>query len=115
MIIYFANRRMGVLGQASTGLPRGFFASDDKKIEDVDTGVASFECTVSFEKSEQRQLQEVVKAGNYILRSNGDEKEFYTIIDSELDIDDQEIYLYAEDAGLDLLNDVAQAFEATEA
>lgn len=115
MIIYFANRRMEVLGQASTGLPRGFFASDDKKIEDVDTGVASFECTVSFEKSEQRQLQEVVKAGNYILRSNGDEKEFYTIIDSELDIDDQEIYLYAEDAGLDLLNDVAQAFEATEA
>ena len=65
MIIYFANRRMEVLGQASTGLPRGFFASDDKKIEDVDTGVASFECTVSFEKSEQRQLQEVVKAGNY--------------------------------------------------
>ena len=115
MIIYFANRKMEVLGQASTGLPRGFSASDDKKIEDVDTGVASFECTVSFEKSEQRQLQEVVKAGNYILRSNGDEKEFYTIIDSELDIDDQEIYLYAEDAGLDLLNDVAQAFEATEA
>lgn len=115
MIIYFANRKMEVLGQASTGLPRGFFASDDKKIEDVDTGVASFECTVSFEKSEQRQLQEVVKAGNYILRSNGDEKEFYTIIDSELDIDDQEIYLYAEDAGLDLLNDVAQAFEAAEA
>ena len=34
---------------------------------------------------------------------------------SELDIDDQEIYLYAEDAGLDLLNDVAQAFEAAEA
>ena len=115
MIIYFANRKMEVLGQASTGLPRGFFASDDKKIEDVDTGVASFECTVSFEKSEQRQLQDVVKAGNYILRSNGDEKEFYTIIDSELDIDDQEIYLYAEDAGLDLLNDIAQAFEATEA
>ncbi len=115
MIIYFSNRRMEVLGQASTGLPKGFFASDDKKIEDVDTGVASFECTVSFEKSEQRQLQEVVKAGNYILRSNGDEKEFYTIIDSELDIDEQEINLYAEDAGLDLLNDVAQAFEATEA
>lgn len=115
MIIYFANRKMEVLGQASTGLPRGFFASDDSKIEDVETGVASFECTVSFEKSEQRQLQEVVKAGNYILRSNGDEKEFYTIIDSELDIDEQEIYLYAEDAGLDLLNDVAQAFEATEA
>lgn len=115
MIIYFASRRMEVLGQASTGLPRGFFASDDKKIEDVDTGVASFECTVSFEKSEQRQLQEVVKAGNYILRSNGDEKELYTIIDSELDIDDQEIYLYAEDAGLDLLNACATSFEATEA
>lgn len=115
MIIYFADRKMEVLGQASTGLPKGFFASSDKKCEDVESGVASFECTVSFEKAEQKALQKVVKAGNYILRSNDDEKEFYTIIEAELDIEEQEISLYAEDAGLDLLNEVAQAFEADEA
>ena len=115
MIIYFANRKMEVLGQASTGLPRGFFTSDDSRIEDVETGVASFECTVSYEKSEQIQVQETVKPGNFVLRSNNGEKEFYTIIDTDQDIDEQTVYLYTEDAGLDLLNDVAQAFEATEA
>lgn len=115
MIIYFANRKMEILGQVSTGLPKGFFAFDDKKIEDIDTGVASFECTVSFERSEQHHLQEIVKAGNYMLRSNDDEGEFYTIIDAELDVDSQEIYVYAENAGLDLLNEIAQAFEAAEA
>lgn len=115
MIIYFANRKVEILGQAATGLPKGFVASDDKIIEDVDTGVASFECTVSFEKEDRLQLQNVIQAGNYILRSDGNKKGFYTIIESELDVDEQEIYLYAEDAGLDLLNDVARAFEADQA
>ena len=107
MIIYFADRKMQVLGQASTGLPNGFTASDDKKTEDIDTGVASFECTVGFEQEDRLRLQEVIKAGNYLLRYNNGENEFYTIIDSELDVDKQEIYLYAEDAGLDLLNEIA--------
>lgn len=115
MIIYFADRKMQVLGQASTGLPKGFTAIDDKKTEDIDTGVASFECTVGFEQEDRLRLQEVIKAGNYLLRYNNGENEFYTIIDSELDVDKQEIYLYAEDAGLDLLNEIALPYEATEA
>ena len=114
MIIYFADRKMQVLGQASTGLPKGFAAIDDKKTEDIDTGVATFECTVGYEPEDRLRLQEVIKAGNYVLRYNDGENEFYTIIDSELDVDKQEIYLYAEDAGLDLLNEVALAYEATE-
>ena len=115
MIIYFADRAMQVMGQASTSLPRGFTASDDKKIEDIDSGVASFECTVYFEKSEQKSLREIVKAGNYILRKSKDDNELYTIIDSEMDIEKQEIYIYAEDAGLDLLNEIALSYEASEA
>lgn len=115
MIIYFADRKMQVLGQASTGLPKGFAAIDDKKTEDIDTGVATFECTIGYEPEDRLRLQEVIRAGNYVLRYNDGENEFYTIIDSELDVDKQEIYLYAEDAGLDLLNEVALAYEATEA
>ena len=44
--------------------------------------------------------------GNYILRKNEEETEFYTIIESENDTKTQELYIYAEDAGLDLLNEI---------
>lgn len=114
MILYFANREMQILGQASTTLPNSFVILDDLKSEDVDTGVATFECKIGFDKESRLKLEEMTNAGNYLLRSDGDENEFYTIIDSEIDTKNQEVYIYAEDAGLDLLNEVVGAFEATE-
>lgn len=114
MILYFANREMQILGQASTILPNGFVILDDLKSEDVDTGVATFECKIGFDKENRLKLEGMTNAGNYLLRSDGDENEFYTIIDSEIDTKNQEVYIYAEDAGLDLLNEVVGAFEATE-
>lgn len=114
MILYFANREMQILGQASTTLLKGFTILDDLKSEDVDTGVATFECTIGFDKENRLKLEEMTNAGNYLLRSDDDENEFYTIIDSEIDTKNQEVYIYAEDAGLDLLNEVVGAFEATE-
>ena len=47
MIIYFADRKMNILGLASTNLKKGLTITDDLKIEDVETGVASFECKIS--------------------------------------------------------------------
>ena len=114
MILYFANREMQILGQASSTLPDGFVILDDLKSEDVDTGVSTFECKIGFDKENRLKLEEMTNAGNYLLRSDGDENEFYTIIDSEIDTKNQEVYIYAEDAGLDLLNEVVGAFEATE-
>ena len=114
MILYFANREMQILGQASGTLPDGFVILDDLKSEDVDTGVSTFECKIGFDKENRLKLEEMTNAGNYLLRSDGDENEFYTIIDSEIDTKNQEVYIYAEDAGLDLLNEVVGAFEATE-
>ena len=114
MILYFANREMQILGQASGTLPDGFVILDDLKSEDVDTGVATFECKIGFDKENRLKLEKMTNAGNYLLRSDGDENEFYTIIDSEIDTKNQEVYIYAEDAGLDLLNEVVGAFEATE-
>lgn len=49
------------------------------------------------------------------MRKDGDEKGFYTIIETEIDTDSQDIYLYAEDAGLDLLNEVALIYTADKA
>lgn len=114
MIVYFSNRKMQILGQASTNLPKGHVLIDDDKIEDVESGVATFECRIGFNSENRIELEEMTKAGNYILRSHEKENEFYTIIDVEIDTESQEIYVYAEDAGLDLLNEIAGAYEATE-
>lgn len=115
MILYFANRKMEILGHATTNLPEGFVVTEDTKIEEIDTGVATFSCRVGFTKENRRTLEAMTEAGNYLLRSNGDENEFYTIIDTEIDTKNQDIYVYAEDAGLDLINEIVGEFEATEA
>lgn len=115
MIVYFADRDMKVLGQATTNLPHGFVIVDDLKTEEVDTGTSSFSCWIGFNEKNRPQLEKMTEAGNYILRSNDGENEFYTIIDTEIDTKRQEIYIYAEDAGLDLINEIAGEFEAPEA
>ena len=75
MIIYFADRHMKILGQASTGLPSGFVIRKDEKIEDTDTGVASFSCYITFEDSVRLEAEAMAEAGNYLLRKNEDENE----------------------------------------
>jgi len=113
VIIYFANRSMEIQGSASTGLPGGFTIVEDTKTEEIETGVAVFECRVKFDSENRLQLEAMCEAGNYLLRSDGDTNEFYTIIEVEVDTKEQTVYLYAEDAGMDLLNEVCPAYEAT--
>lgn len=112
MIIYFANRNMEIQGSASTGLPGGFTIVEDTKTEEIETGAAVFECRVKFDAENRLQLEAMCEAGNYLLRSDGDLNEFYTIIEVEVDTKEQTVYLYAEDAGMDLLNEVCPAYEA---
>ena len=113
MIIYFANRSMGIQGSASTGLPGGYTIVEDTKTEEIETGVAVFECRIKFSPENRLRLEAMCEAGNYLLRSDGDLNEFYTIIEVEVDTKEQTVYLYAEDAGMDLLNEVCPAYEAT--
>ena len=115
MIIYFADRKMNILGRASTNLPKGIRITDDLKTEEVEVGVKVFECDLSYTSGNQKTIKEWAKAGNYILRKNGEETEFYTIIDSENDSKDRIISIYAEDVGLDLLNEVVEPYEADQA
>ena len=114
MIVYFANRSMEIQGSASTGLPGGFNIVEDTKTEEIETGVAVFECRVKFNSENRLRLEAMCEAGNYLLRSDGDLNEFYTIIEVEVDTKEQTVYLYAEDAGMDLLNEVCPAYEATD-
>ena len=115
MMIYFADRGMNVIGQAGSKLPQGMVIVDDLKVEEVDTGVASFECTIPFSPPMRGWAERCAQCGNYILRDNDGGSELYTIIESELDTKKGVLTVYAEDAGLDLLNEIAMAFEAMEA
>lgn len=115
MILYFADRQMNILDHASTELLEGLVVSDDRKTETVETGVAVFECKVHFDDATREKVEAITAVGNYILRSNGDEQEFYTIIESEANTKKQTVYIYAEDAGLDLLNEVVGPYEADKA
>jgi phage minor structural protein len=106
---------MNVIGQASTELPKGLYISDDLKTEEVEAGVATLEFTLNYTASTRNDAKQYGSVGNYILRKNGDEQEFYTIITSEENIFKQEVEIYAEDAGMDLLNETVGEYKADKA
>ena len=115
MILYFTDRQLNIIGQASTKLPKGLTIIEDVKTEDVETGVAVFECKIPFDSSNRAKVEACAGAGNYILRSYNNANEFYTIIESEVDTKRQEVWVYAEDAGMDLLNTVVGDYAADKA
>lgn len=110
MMIYFADRDLDILGNASTQLPDGFRITDDLTVEEIDTGVNTFSCVLPFTDYDRADLEEMVAEGNYILKQSarGDDDNaydaVYQIVEVECDTSTQEFQVYAEDAGLDLLN-----------
>lgn len=113
MICYFASRRMEILAHASTQLKKGLHIKDDKKVEDVDSGQDIFSGYLRYEIGQRALAENAVDVGNYILKKSDDTDELYTIIESESDPLHNEIYFYAEAAGLDLIGEVCEPFEAT--
>lgn len=115
MIIYFCDRQFNILGHASTELPAGNRISNDRTLEDVESGVNSFECTLTWDGSTRAELEQGIVVGNYILKkgSNNGYDNLYQILETEVDTKEQEINLYAEDAGLDLINTLCGAVTLT--
>ena len=121
MIVYFADRGLNILGLASTSLPGGVRIVEDMTVEDVDSGVNSFTCRVAYDETTRSDLEDAIQVGRFVLKSAGrafDSEEniydsLYQIIETEYDTETQEIYLYAEDAGLDLINKVSPAATLT--
>lgn len=111
MILYFADRAFQILGMGSTD-GGGLDIVNDMKTQEIGTGGMNFSCTIPFEKGGQKEAESLAAPGNYILRQSGDDREFYTIIESEVDTGSGEAYIYAEEAGLDLLNEIALPYEA---
>lgn len=107
MIIYFCDRQMNILGHASTELMSGLRISNDMTIEDVESGVNSFECDINWTDDTRSSVESAVVAGNYILKHGRNDDEYnniFQVVETESDTKDQSVNLYAEDAGLDLLN-----------
>lgn len=114
MIIYFCDRQLNILGHASTELPQGIRISQDRTVEDVESGVNSFECILTWDDSTRAELEQGIVAGNYILKQSDTAYDsLYQIVETESDTKAQEISLYAEDAGLDLLNTLCPAVTLT--
>ena len=114
MILYFADRKMDILGLASTGLRDGLAIYNDKRTEELGTGSASLSFELRYSGT-VKELEDVVEVGNYILLYDGDSSEYYTIIDTETDTGTSTISVYAEGGGLDLLNEVVGAYAASSA
>ena len=124
MIISFADRAMNILGSASTGLPKGLMITNDKKTEEISEGVAIFECNLDYnfvnpdeDEEQEVDVKKLAAVGNFILKQGADssEVEVYMIIDSTIDPIQKDASIYAEDAGLDLLNEVVGKYAADKA
>lgn len=115
MIIYFADKKLNILGMASTKLSKGFKITDDSKVQAVDTGIATLGFKIVYTSENKALLEQMTMTGNQLLCSRDGKDEVYTIIDTVEDSKNQDIEVYAEDAGLDLLNEIAEPFESTEA
>ena len=107
MIIYFCNRKLEILGQATTELPSGYRVSEDMTVEDIESGVNTFECKITWTDDTRSDLTSALTVGNYILKSGPQDNNYnclFQIVETETDTKDQSVHIYAEDAGLDLLN-----------
>lgn len=114
MIVYFADRQMRILGHASTNLDSPLVIIDDSKEERAENGVSIFELSVVIKDSptEFLKIKNMCAEGNYLLCKRGNSSEFYSIIDCNGSVSSKELELYCEDASLDLINTLAEPFEA---
>lgn len=113
MIIYLADRHMNIVATCSNNLPKGLKFQNDLKVEDVESGVATFSVDILYDEEDAVKTAQYCESGNYVLvyDDNG-ENGFYTIIEAENDRKEHSINIYAEDGGLDLLNEVVDAYTA---
>ena len=121
MIIYFADKNFKILGTASTGLSGGYVITDDTKKEEVETGIATLDCTVAYTDDTRDDIEGWCRAGNYVLAYYGKETaadmdivNLFMITTTELSVLDHTIKFESEDSGLDLLNNLAKEYTGTE-
>ena len=121
MILYFADKNFKILGTASTSLSGGYVITDDTKKEEVETGIATLDCTIAYTDDTRSDIEGWCRAGNYVLAYYGKETaadmdivNLFMITTTELSVLDHTIKFESEDSGLDLLNNLAKEYTGTE-
>ena len=121
MILYFADKNFKILGTASTSLSGGYVITDDTKKEEVETGIATLDCTVAYTDDTRSDIESWCRAGNYVLAYYGKDNtadvdivNLFMITTTELSVLDHTIKFESEDSGLDLLNNLAKEYTGTE-
>lgn len=121
MILYFADKKFKILGTASTSLSGGYVITGDTKKEEVETGIATLDCTVAYTDDTRADIESWCRAGNYVLAYYGkddsadvDIVNLFMITTTELSVLDHTIKFESEDSGLDLLNNLAKEYTGTE-
>ena len=121
MILYFADKNFKILGTASTSLSGGYVITDDTKKEEVETGIATLDCTVAYTDDTRADIESWCRAGNYALAYYGkddtadvDIVNLFMITTTELSVLDHTIKFESEDSGLDLLNNLTKEYAGTE-
>jgi hypothetical protein len=91
--------------------------TDDVQTEDVETGQTSLEFYLNFTASGFNKAEKWAQVGNYLLTYDIslNESRYFTIMDYEEVDDDCQIKIYAEDAGMSIINEIVDAYEATSA
>lgn len=113
MNLYFANRSFDILGMASTLINSKWPITNDVHKEDIDSGMTTLEFDFHYQHATDRpKAKHMAQEGNYILYKGVMGETFFTIIEMESNPVEKTIHIYAEDAGLDLLNEIAPAFAA---
>lgn len=107
MIVYFADRTLKVVGHASTSLMEGLIIYDDVYTEEIDSGVATLEALLPWTDETRATCEACATVGNYVLMDNEAGQGLFTIVESENDTEKHQVRFYAEDAGVDLINDIA--------
>ncbi|MFZ7152120.1 phage tail protein, partial [Enterococcus gallinarum] len=89
---------------------------NDQDILSISAASRTFEGTLIFSAKERDQVKSMANYGNYILyKDENGQSIFMTIMEIEHDPKVGEHFIRAEDAGMDLINGLVDAYSATKA
>ncbi len=115
MILYFADKTFTVRETAGTNIRKEYIVKNDLKEQDIDTGIATFTFDLYYDFDKRQGAEDLTEPGNFVFRQRGEEAECYVIIDTEEDTGKGYINVYAEDADLDLVNEINVEYSASSA
>ncbi len=116
MEFYFTDRFFSVLGVASTSGDSSIALVDEKDVLSVAQTSRSLSGTLTYDKKDRRRIKLMGKLGNYIIYQDElGSSVWMTIMETDDDPQSCEYHFVAEDAGMDLINELVGPYIADKA